>query len=62
MKAYEVNSENITEVDTKQVYEWIKTGVWSLKDFQTWYVKTFMLNTSCVIESLSLIPRYASDE
>lgn len=37
MKASEVTSKNLREVDAYQAYEWIKTGVWTRAQFTDWF-------------------------
>lgn len=44
MKDCDVDKENITQVDSRQAFEWIKTGKWSLAKFQLWYFGTLHLH------------------
>ena len=37
MKLQDVNEFNLHKVPVKQVYEWVKTGQWSQKDFKKWF-------------------------
>jgi hypothetical protein len=29
--------QEIAEIPRKQVYEWVKTGAWGFREFQSWY-------------------------
>lgn len=53
MKASDVTKENICEVTTKQAFEWVKSGMWNLSQFQFWWHETTRLQVSCVLESVA---------
>lgn len=31
-----ITDEQLLSIPPRQVYEWVKTGVWDLKQFQRW--------------------------
>ena len=62
MKDCEVNKENITQVDSRQAFEWVKTGKWSLAKFQLWYFRTLHLHAVEVHNTLPSLPTEVSNK